>query len=51
MSRYGNYHGIHGILNVEGIKKLLKDPNTKPELKRELERKLKQFENDSTILK
>lgn len=38
-------------LNIEGIKKILERNDLEPKLRYELERKLKQLENDTTILK
>ena len=38
-------------LNTEGIKKMLECKDLDPKLRSELERKLKQLENDTTILK
>lgn len=38
-------------LNTEGIKKMLERKDLEPRLRTELERKLKQLENDTTILK
>lgn len=38
-------------LNIEGIKKILERNDLEPKLRYELERKLKQLENDATILK
>ena len=38
-------------LNTEGIKKMLERKDLEPKLRTELERKLKQLENDTTILK
>lgn len=38
-------------LNIEGIKKMLERKDLEPRLRTELERKLKQLENDTTILK
>lgn len=38
-------------LNIEGIKKMLERKDLEPKLRYELERKLKQLENDTTILK
>lgn len=38
-------------LNIDGIKKMLERNDLEPKLRYELERKLKQLENDTTILK
>lgn len=38
-------------LNIEGIKKILERNDLEPKLRYELERKLKQLENDTTVLK
>lgn len=38
-------------INIEGIKKMLERKDLEPRLRTELERKLKQLENDSTVLK
>lgn len=38
-------------INIEGIKKMLERKDLDPKLRSELERKLKQLENDTTILK
>ena len=38
-------------INIEGIKKMLERKDLDAKLRSELERKLKQLENDTTILK
>lgn len=38
-------------INTEGIKKMLERKDLEPRLRTELERKLKQLENDTTVLK